>query len=316
MLNCGSQAACSTNWNSAELESKLAQIMSAKTRSMSEVQSAIQRALRATSSASPRRIMIAATPTSGRKVTRVRSGQFCIASPDLEQEIPGEERHHADQHREGIVVEVTRLEAARQDRETTRRLGKTIGAEPVDYRAIALLPEAAPERESGAHEDEIVKLVEVPLVEEEEIKRPEGARAPGGNARLPDIADPSESDAEKPGAERQLADPERHVLRAFERVVAREDDDRIPPELLVPRADEIIVTEEAGDDRAQGQHDQGPDHHRRRFMGVMHHLVIGAWLAVEGHEQQAPGIERGEEGDDDAEPIGVMPNPAARGPGR
>src|SRR5579862_4273758 len=131
MLNCGSHATCSTNWNSAELGSNSAQMTSARTRSMSEVQSAIQRALRATSSASPRRIRMAATPTSGRKVTRERSGQLCIASPDLEQEIPGEERHHADQHREGIMVEVARLEPAHQDRKPPRRLGETIRAEPV-----------------------------------------------------------------------------------------------------------------------------------------------------------------------------------------
>src|SRR5579864_32433 len=170
MLNCGSHAACSTNWKSEVVGSKFAQMTSESPRSTSEVQSAIQRALRAMSSACPRRIRIANTPKSGRNVTRLRSGQLVIAcSTDLEHEIPRHERHDADQHREGIVIEVSGLKPAREHRQASRRRGKPVGPEPIDDRAIALLPQAVAQRHGGAHEERVVELVEIPLVEEEEI---------------------------------------------------------------------------------------------------------------------------------------------------
>src|SRR5215472_8642370 len=105
---------------------------------MSEVQSAIQRALRATASASPRSMRMRTTPAIGRKVTSVRMGKFSIgaASEDLPEEIPGDEQHHADQHDEGVVVEISRLQEARADRKSRRRRSEPVGTEPVDDGAV------------------------------------------------------------------------------------------------------------------------------------------------------------------------------------
>ena len=55
----------------------------------------------------------------------------------------------------------------------------------------------------------------------------------------------------------------------------------------------------AGKQRAGRQDEQRHQHHRRRFMDMVHDLVAGARLAVEGHEDQPPGIEAGEDGGDD-----------------
>src|SRR5689334_21625884 len=111
MLKPGSHGARSTNWKSARVGSKAPHSAIAKARSMSEVQSAIHRALRATASASPRSMRMSTTPASGRNVTRVRMGKFSItASEDLPEEIPRDEQHHADQHDEGVVVEISRLQ--------------------------------------------------------------------------------------------------------------------------------------------------------------------------------------------------------------
>ena len=39
----------------------------------------------------------------------------------------------------------------------------------------------------------------------------------------------------------------------------------------------------------------GTSHHQRAFVHMLHRVMVGARLAVEGHEQQPPGVERGQE---------------------
>ncbi len=70
-----SQSACSTNWKAAVLPSKRNQMTSDSANTTSVVTSAIQRALLATALSDPRVSRMAATPTSGRKVTMLRMGQ-------------------------------------------------------------------------------------------------------------------------------------------------------------------------------------------------------------------------------------------------
>src|SRR5690242_14931308 len=169
MLKPGSHGARSTNWNWARVGSKAPQSAIASATSMSEVQSAIQRALRATASASPRSMRMSTTPAIGRKVTSVRMGKFSIAaSEDLPEKIPGDEQHHADQHDEGIVVEISGLQQARADREPRRRGGEPVGTEPIDHGPVTLLPELEAERHGWPDEEPVVELVEIPFVEEEE----------------------------------------------------------------------------------------------------------------------------------------------------
>src|ERR1700683_4789448 len=140
MWKPGSHSACSTNWKLPLAGSNRIQIAIERARTMSDVQSAIHRAFRATNSSSPRKIIISATPTSGRKVTSVRRGQcdMLILAPE---QIPGDEHHHADQHGEGIVIDETGLQSAGPHREIDRRGGKAVWSKPVDHRAVALLPQ-------------------------------------------------------------------------------------------------------------------------------------------------------------------------------
>src|SRR5579883_2723129 len=166
---------------------------------MSEVQSAIQRALRATASLSPRKTRMKATPASGRKVTRERRGQFSMKarSGDLPQEIPGDEGDDADQHDEGVVVEIAGLQPCGPNGDLDRGSRQPVGPEPIDDGAVALLPEIESQRHCRAHEEQIVELVEIPLVEEEEIERAEPLGGDRGKARVPDISDPRHGNAEK-----------------------------------------------------------------------------------------------------------------------
>src|SRR6185437_1541534 len=176
MLKVGSQSACSTNWNSGVVGSKPPQMKSDRTKVMSDVHSAIQRALRASSAGSRRgRMRMNATPTSGRNVVRLRMGKPLVMvgrpSPECLEEVP---RHHddgADQDGERVVVDIAGLQAAGAHRQTDGQRRHAIRAEAVDGGAVALLPQAAADREGRAHEEPVVKLVKIPFVEEEQIER-------------------------------------------------------------------------------------------------------------------------------------------------
>ncbi len=181
---------------------------------MSEVQSAIQRALRATSSGWPRRIRIASTPTSGRKVTRVRSGQFSIApinpSERGDTRRPAPRRRSASRKRSDRGI---RSAAGLPSTESPRVVSATpSGPSPSMTAPSPFFHKAEPNAMSGRTMSCVVELVEIPLVEEEEINRPEGARAPGRYARPPDIGDPGRSNAGEAHRQRQFRHPERHIL--------------------------------------------------------------------------------------------------------
>ena len=51
--------------------------------------------------------------------------------------------------------------------------GNAVRPEAVDQPAIALLPQEAAEPLGRAHEDQVVQFVEVPLVQQEQVERPE-----------------------------------------------------------------------------------------------------------------------------------------------
>src|SRR6266851_8201185 len=265
MLKLGSQSACSTNWNSAVAGSKPAQMKSDSTKVTSEVHSAIQRALRVATASSRRGSKtMSATPTSGRKVVRLRMGKLLVMagrpSPDGLEEVP---RHHddgADQYGEGVVIEIAGLQPAGAYREIDRARRDAVGTDAVDHRAVALLPQAAAEHEGRAHEQPIVELVEIPFVEEEQIERAE-----------------------------PLGDERRQIGAEHVEVIGRgdaEDEDRVAPERGALLADEEIMGDAAGEDGAELQEDQRRQHDHRRFMNMMHDLVAGARRTVEGHDEE------------------------------
>src|SRR5690348_10655273 len=167
-----SQAPSSTNWKFDVWVSKNTGSHSETTKVASVVHSAIQRMLRREPSSSPRISMMQATPRIGRKVMTERTGQSVMVSfrPSGREDEPGEDRREADQHREGVVVEVARLQADRAARHVEHPGRDAVGAEPVDDGSVAPLPQEAAERLGPAHEQEVVDLVEVPLVEKEAVE--------------------------------------------------------------------------------------------------------------------------------------------------
>src|SRR5262245_11928997 len=118
MLSAGTQSSFSSNWKPALVLSKRAHSASEIRKVASEVISAALRQFRSTASLGPFTTRQKAAPTSGRKVTSERIGQF-IVLPHEQHEV-GHQRRHADQHDERIVIEVTALEAAEHGAEILR----------------------------------------------------------------------------------------------------------------------------------------------------------------------------------------------------
>src|SRR5436305_15088903 len=108
-----------------------------KTNTISEVDSAMFRALRATTASSPREVMMNPTPTRGRNVTSDRSGQWLMARPrSPRHQIPGDQGDDTDQHREGVVVDIAGLQPAGFPRQLARRGRHAGGPEAIDHRCI------------------------------------------------------------------------------------------------------------------------------------------------------------------------------------
>src|SRR3569832_2017796 len=100
-----SHSCFSTNWNSAEAVSKWVTSRTETANVTTVVHSAIQRDV-------PRAISaMRIAPSSGRKATTERIGQVICRNPSVHREHePGDDRRRADEHGEGVVIEVTALE--------------------------------------------------------------------------------------------------------------------------------------------------------------------------------------------------------------
>src|SRR3984893_8565220 len=148
-----SHDAFSTNWKSVCAGSKRQTKISETAKVTSVVHSAIQRELRRAASSSPRLIQTTSAPNSGRKVTTDRMGQVTISLASHEHE-PGDQACDADQHREGVVVEIAGLDLDDVAGDAAHPRRPAVGAEAVDDGAIALLPELVADPLGGPHEDQ------------------------------------------------------------------------------------------------------------------------------------------------------------------
>src|SRR5690349_8489378 len=125
------------------------------------VHNATQRALRFVASLSPRNAMMNRAPTIGRKVMTEITGQV-VMSASREHE-PGDQRGGADQHGEGIMIEIAGLQPYDAARHVQYAGGHAVRSKPVDKPTVAAFPERIAEPFCRPHEDEVVQFVEVPL---------------------------------------------------------------------------------------------------------------------------------------------------------
>src|SRR5689334_3870582 len=161
-----SHAAVSTNWKPGSEGLNSIQMNSETTKVTSVVHREIQKMLRRAASSSPLIRRTSSAPSVGRKVTTERMGQVIMGPPSQCEQHVRDQRRDADQHGKGIVVEVARLQLHHAVGHIHHAGGDAIRAEAVDEPAVALLPEEAAEPLRRADEENVVDLVEVPLVEE------------------------------------------------------------------------------------------------------------------------------------------------------
>src|SRR3569833_2596180 len=125
-----SQSYFSTNWNSAEAVSKclISKIETAKVTTV--VHSAIQREVPRAIGELPRAISaMRIAPSSGRKVTTERIGQVICRNPSVHREHePGDDRRRADEHGEGVMIEVAALQPHDVARHVEHARGDPVGA--------------------------------------------------------------------------------------------------------------------------------------------------------------------------------------------
>ena len=88
-------------------------------------------------------------------------------------------------------------------------------------------------------------------------------------------------------------------------VVVRPGHDRCRPERDLVGADEVLMQRPAGEHGPHRKDHQRHRHPRRALVDVAHGVLAGARRAVERHDQQTPGIERGQEGGDGAHPEAI-----------
>src|SRR5262245_9518905 len=164
-----SQGVFSTNWKSGLDGSKCSTSSAETPKVISVVHSAIQRALPCAAQSSPRLSQISSAPATGRNVTTDRMGQVISVAPRAEHE-PGDQTCDADQHRKRVVIERAALQPhdIAGDVEHARR--DAVRTEAVDDGAVALLPEEGAEPLRRTDEDDVVELVEVPLVQKEAVQ--------------------------------------------------------------------------------------------------------------------------------------------------
>ena len=199
----------STNWNSGEPGSKRQTSTSDTAKVTSVVHSATQRALRVAGLVVAAGAAMNSTPTSGRKVVTERIGQLGHQCTPAREHEPGDQRRRADQHGEGIVIEIAGLQPHHVAGDVEHARGHAVRPEAVDQPAVAALPEQAAEPQRRPHEDEVVDLVEVPLVEQEAVEHVVLAREPRRDVRPADVEvsgdAPSRAPSSRVGSKRDPA---------------------------------------------------------------------------------------------------------------
>src|SRR5947207_746350 len=125
------------------------------------------------------------------------------------------------------------------------------------------------------------------------------------------MAQPRSPRHEIPSDQRQVIDDPGDVLRSSDRIVLRQHQYRVLPELAAPLANEPMIGEDAGEHRPEPQDEERDQHDPRAFMHVVQRLLVGPRLAMEGHDQQTPGIKGGQESGEDPKAEGITAN---RGP--
>src|SRR3954470_11002382 len=84
---------------------------------------------------------------------------------------PGDQGRDPDQHCKGIVIEIAGLHLHHIACHIEQARRNSIRPESIDDSPIALFPEEPPDPKRRPNKDDFVKLIEVPLVQQELVQR-------------------------------------------------------------------------------------------------------------------------------------------------
>src|SRR4029078_12030920 len=129
---------------------------------------------------------------------------------------PGDEGRSADQHRKGVVVEIARFQPhdVAGDVKNARRYA--VRPKTIDQPAVAALPQQPPKPFGRANENDLIELVEIPLVEQEAVQYVVLACEFNRKIRTTDIELPGDHKADHHHHGWEDADLERHVMHLFQ----------------------------------------------------------------------------------------------------
>ena len=106
---------------------------------------------------------------------RTQQAQRPLTCASASREPEREQHEHADDHRERVVVDEAGLELRAIWRGPAHHTRRAVDEKAVDDGHVADLPQSAPEQARAAGEEPVVEAVEIILVLEQRIERPEGA---------------------------------------------------------------------------------------------------------------------------------------------
>src|SRR5512139_2484098 len=107
--------------------------------------------------------------TIGTQMTRERIDCPSMSIVLIKPREPGHQGEHPDQHGEGVVVDVARLECLHQARETLDQMCSAVHEEAIDHVLIAAPPQAATECARALGEDPAVEFVEPVFVDQQAV---------------------------------------------------------------------------------------------------------------------------------------------------
>src|SRR5262252_2266760 len=212
-----SQGFLSTNWNSGEPASKRHRRISEITKVISVVHIATQRALRATEWSSPGNAVMKSAPSSGRNTVTERIGQLTISASPADKREPGDEKpsdesRDADQHGKRIVIHIAGLQAHDVAGYVQHPRRYAVGTKAIDQPAVAALPQEPADPQSRPYDEEVVDLVEVPLVEQKPVEHLMLPREFGRKFGAADIEYPRHRKSDRHQYGRQHRDERAHML--------------------------------------------------------------------------------------------------------
>ncbi len=223
---------------------------------------------------------------------------------------PGEQHRDADQHDEGVSVEVSRLQLHDAAGDVLHAMAEALDDGLVDQPVVKALPQRVAEPEGGPDEDDVVELVEVPFVEEEQIEPAIGRGEARGRGLVDHVHVPGDAKADEHRDGRGPGDDGRHRVGCF---VARGDDAERALEEAAHHfgvGEEVWSEDDARHHRSGREDVERHEHDVRALMRLMVGVIVVAVvvvmrragagvenitrLAVESQVDEAPGVKGGE----------------------